>query len=390
MPTDFHHGVRVIEINEGERTIRTVATAIIGLVATAPDADGDMFPVDTPVLITNIHDKLALAGELGTLRSSLQAISDQANAIVVVVRVEEGEDAEETTANVIGTTTSAGRTGMQALLDSKTQLKVVPRILGAPGLDTEAVAVAFATVAQKLRARAYVYADGCDTVVEALAYRDQFAAREITVLWPHWQGFDVVSASTVEIHSPAVAMGCRAAIDETQGWHKTLSNVAINGVTGISKSVYWDLQDPNTDAGLLNAGGVVTLIHSTGYRFWGNQTCSDDPLFAFESAARTAQILADTIAEGVMWAIDKPLHASLARDIIASINAKFRALKAQGYIIDAKAWLDPAANTQGELAAGKLIIDYDYTPVPPLENLMLRQRITDKYLADFAVAVNGS
>lgn len=30
------------------------------------------------------------------------------------------------------------------------------------------------------------------------------------------------------------------------------------------------------------------------------------------------------------------------------------------------------------------MIDYDYTPVPPLENLLLRQRITDRYLADFA------
>ena len=39
MPTDYHHGVRVIEINEGGRPIRTVATAIIGLVATGSDAD---------------------------------------------------------------------------------------------------------------------------------------------------------------------------------------------------------------------------------------------------------------------------------------------------------------------------------------------------------------
>ncbi len=30
------------------------------------------------------------------------------------------------------------------------------------------------------------------------------------------------------------------------------------------------------------------------------------------------------------------------------------------------------------------MIDYDYTPVPPLENLMLRQRITDQYLLDFS------
>ena len=30
--SDFHHGVEVIEINDGVRTISTVSTAIIGMV----------------------------------------------------------------------------------------------------------------------------------------------------------------------------------------------------------------------------------------------------------------------------------------------------------------------------------------------------------------------
>lgn len=33
---------------------------------------------------------------------------------------------------------------------------------------------------------------------------------------------------------------------------------------------------------------------------------------------------------------------------------------------------------------------YDYTPVPPLENLTLRQRITDKYLANLVTSVNSN
>ena len=44
----------------------------------------------------------------------------------------------------------------------------------------------------------------------------------------------------------------------------------------------------------------------------------------------------------------------------------------------------------GTLKAGKLYIDYDYTPVPPLENLTLRQRITDKYLANLVTSVNSN
>lgn len=35
----------------------------------------------------------------------------------------------------------------------------------------------------------------------------------------------------------------------------------------------------------------------------------------------------------------------------------------------------------------KLTLDYDYTPVPPLEDLGFRQRITDRYFADFALRV---
>ena len=85
-----------------------------------------------------------------------------------------------------------------------------------------------------------------------------------------------------------------------------------------------------------------------------------------------------------MWAVDKPLHPSLARDIVEGINAKFRNLATAGYIIDASCWFDPNVNSKESLKNGQLILDYDYTPVPPLEDLTLRQRITDKYLADFA------
>ncbi|MDN6088202.1 MAG: phage tail protein, partial [Enterobacterales bacterium] len=93
-----------------------------------------------------------------------------------------------------------------------------------------------------------------------------------------------------------------------------------------------------------------------------------------------AQVLADTMAEAHQWAVDKPMTATLIRDIVEGIKAKFRELKSNGYIIDADCWYDESSNDKESLKAGKLYIDYDYTPVPPLENLTLRQRITDKYL----------
>ncbi|QEY74103.1 phage tail sheath protein [Pseudomonas denitrificans (nom. rej.)] len=390
MPADYHHGVRVLEINEGTRPIRTVATAVVGMVCTAEDADAATFPLNKPVLLTDVLTASGKAGEAGTLARSLDAIADQASPVTVVVRVAEGETDAETTSNIVGSVTAAGQyTGLKALMAAEAQLGVRPRILGVPGLDNLAVTTELAAIAEKMRAFAYGNCWDCETVSDAIAYRQGFGARELMLIWPDFINWDTTANADKPAAAVARALGLRAKLDEQVGWHKTLSNVPVNGVSGLSKDIFWDLQNPATDAGLLNADDVTTLIRRDGFRFWGSRTCSADPLFAFENYTRTAQVLADTMAEGHFWAVDKPMHNSLVRDIVEGINAKLRELVRNGYLIGGECWFDPAANDATTLKAGKLYLDYDYTPVPPLENLMLRQRITDRYLVDFAAGISG-
>ncbi|MDR7872473.1 phage tail sheath protein [Yersinia mollaretii] len=387
---DYHHGVRVLEINEGTRVISTISTAIVGMVCTSDDADATAFPLNTPVLITDVRAAAGKAGKKGTLAASLLAIAEQARPVTVVVRVASGKDEDETTSNIIGGADENGRyTGMKALLDAQSVTGVRPRILGVPGLDNLAVSTALAGICQKLRAFGYISAYGCKTLSEAILYRDNFSQRELMLIWPDFLSWNTTANSTDIAYATARALGLRAKIDTDTGWHKTLSNVGVNGVTGISASVYWDLQTVGTDADLLNQACVTTLVRKDGFKFWGSRTCSDDPLFAFENYTRTAQILADTMAEAQLWAIDRPMHPTLVKDMIGSINAKFREMKSAGLIIDGTCWYDDSANDKDTLKAGKLFIDYDYTPVPPLEDLTLRQRITDKYLVNFAAAVNS-
>ncbi|WP_272570381.1 phage tail sheath protein [Providencia sp. PROV255] len=390
MAQDYHHGVRVIELNEGTRPIRTINTAIVGMVCTADDADTKAFPLNTPVLITDVKNAAGKAGETGTLARSLDAIGNQSKPVTVVVRVEQGESEAETTSNIIGGSTPDGRkTGLQALTVAQGRLGVKPRILAAPAHDTQAVSSTLAGIAQKMRAMAYISAYGSKTISDAIDYRKNFNQRELMLIWPEFQSWDTVANAENNIYATACALGLRAKIDNEIGWHKTLSNVGVNGVTGISADVSWDLQDPATDAGLLNENDITTLIRNNGFKFWGSRTCSDDPLFAFESYTRTAQVLSDTIAEGLDWSIDGTLNPSLARDIIESINAKLRSMTTQGYLLGGECWFDPDVNTKEELKSGKLYIDYDYTAVPPLENLLLRQRITDRYLLDFGSKIKG-
>lgn len=124
--SDFHHGTQVIEINDGTRVISTVATAVVGMVCTASDADATLFPLNEPVLITNVQSAIAKAGKKGTLAASLQAIADQSKPVTVVVRVEDGTGDDEeaalaqTVSNIIGGTDENGKyTGIKALLTAQ-------------------------------------------------------------------------------------------------------------------------------------------------------------------------------------------------------------------------------------------------------------------------------
>ncbi|HHR6308418.1 TPA: phage tail protein, partial [Providencia alcalifaciens] len=173
MAQDYHHGVRVVEINEGTRPISTVNTAIVGMVCTADDADAKYFPLNTPVLITDVIEASGKAGDSGSLARALDAIGNQSKPVTVVVRVEQGDSEAETTTNIIGGSTSEGRkTGLQALTVAQSRLGVKPRILAVPAHDTQAVSSALAGIAQKMRAMAYISAYGCKTVNEAIDYRE--------------------------------------------------------------------------------------------------------------------------------------------------------------------------------------------------------------------------
>jgi len=402
MPDTFFHGIQVNEPVDGVRPILEKSTAVIGLVATATaevgeaaDALDAAFPLDRPVLVTDVRLAIAAAGTGGTLAKALGSIADQGSPLVIVVRVAEGVEDEEnnitalqaTETNLIGGSAAGQYTGMQALLAAESITGVRPRILGVPGLDTQTVVEALVIVAKSLRGFVYAAARGddgtlCATRDLAVTYRAEFEDREVELFWPDATGWDGQAIAT--------ALGLRAMLDETQGWHVSLSNKAIAGFTGISKDVHFDIRDMSTDAGVLNAAQVSTIVRTTGYRFWGNRTCSAEAFFAFETATRTAQAIEDAISDALAGFVDKPMTVGLVRDVVETVNARLRAWTSGGQLIGGSVWFDPALNPAESLAAGKLVIDYDYTPVAPLEGLTLNQRITAKYYAGFGDALTST
>ncbi|WP_298290357.1 phage tail sheath subtilisin-like domain-containing protein [Novosphingobium sp.] len=380
------HGLTITESATGVRSIARSSLSVIGLIATstavAPEVQGTIdaaFPLNTPVLVTSVDAAAGKAGSGGTLKRALEAIGDESSPLVIVVRVAEGEDPEETDANVIGSTDGNTYTGLQALLAAETVVGRRPRIIGAPGLDSQAVVAEMVIAARKLRAMVYAAAIG-DDIAEVAIYREQFSARELMLLWPD-------SSSTFDGDLVARTLGLRARIDEEQGWHKTVSNVPFFGVTEVTKNVHYDLMDNDTDAGVLNDAQVTTIIRTgSGYRLWGNRTTAgeEQPEFSFESAVRTSHALQDVIASAVQPFLDQPMTVARVKDLMETVNAEFRRLVVEGRIMGAEVFFDADANPAQQLAAGRPNFRIQYTPVAPMENPQVSLIITDFYYSGFA------
>lgn len=134
MTTTFLHGVEVLQIDTGARPIQTIRSSVIGIIGTAPGADAESFPLNTPVLITR-RGEMAGIGETGTLPAALDLIYDQAGAVVVVVRVEQGANEGATINNVRGgiNNVNGAYLGAHAFLAAENAVGFAPRILCAPG-----------------------------------------------------------------------------------------------------------------------------------------------------------------------------------------------------------------------------------------------------------------
>ena len=255
-----HHGITANEYTEGVRSISDISTAIIGMVCTAEDADAKVFPLNTPIFATSAYDLLAKAGTKGTLAKSLDAIVDQADAQVVIVRVNDSKNTEELKANVIGTAEGGNYTGLKALRRAKAVTGFTPKILGCPELDSQDVLTELVGVAQATRAFAYGSAGGNPDITEVGNYRKNFGQRELMLIDNEFMAFDPTTKKTETAATIARVLGARAKLDKNVGWHKSISNTEINGVSGLKFARSFDLLDKNCDANTLNNEDVTTLI----------------------------------------------------------------------------------------------------------------------------------
>lgn len=133
-------GISITSVDDEPRPVTGADMAIVALVGPAADADVDVFPVNAPVRIFSDEATTTVKLGPGALADAVAGINDQLAAFevaaqIVIVRVAEGANDNETMTNIIGS--SAAKTGIWALTKAGPDLGIVPRLVAVPGFTKQ-------------------------------------------------------------------------------------------------------------------------------------------------------------------------------------------------------------------------------------------------------------
>ena len=361
----FLHGLEVVESASGLSEVKVNSTSVIGVIGTAPGADVDLYPLNTPVLVSGSLANVTGLGEDGTIPSALKGIFDQCSAKVVIVRVEQSvnenaeEGASETLANVIGSEAGGVYTGMHAFVCAQSLLGYTPKVLIAPGFSNDvSVATELLTIANRLKA--VVVADAPNSQEEAVTYAstEALASDRMYVVYPY-----VVIANNIEVAASPYVAGVIAKTDSEVGFWASPSNKQIAGIIGLSNAVDYSHGDASCVANVLNEANVTTIVNYDGYRLWGNRTTAGAASkIKFLCVRRTADAINEAVLNSHLWAVDRNIVKNYLTEVVESVNAFLRDLKARGAILHGECKVNKELTTSENVMAGKVYFDFEFTP----------------------------
>lgn len=373
--SEFLHGVEMIYLENTEKKIEVLAASVIGLVATADDADAETFPLNTPVLV-NAASFIAKAGTKGSLRAALADIYRQAGALVAVVRVAESDDENDQIANVIGDVDNeTGKyTGIKALLAAESLLGLRPRLLLAPEYSQlAAVGAALETTAKKLNAIALVDSDhsaGYSAVINAAKNYD-----EIYFLNGGFVFFDPVEAKEVERYMSATVAGLIARVDDDEGYWNSPSNRKIYGVLRTVETIDYAISSKTCKANLYNGQNVTVAVNRQGgWYLWGSKLTNGTLL----PHQRIRYIVGDSIMYAHQDALDKNITKFYVDSVKNRVGNFLRLLKLRNVISGGECWVDKELNTAA-IGTNQVYWDYKIGFYDVAERMTFRQHVTTEY-----------
>ena len=385
--SDLVRGVETLLIDSGVRPITTVRSSVIGLVGSAPDADANLLPLNTPVLFTGSPTALRAAiypdgaADGGTLLDAVTMIAGITNPVMVVVRVD--PDASDLVTELIGD--AVLRTGVYAMLNAKAVTGVQPRILCAPcatgytvvddAVTAAPLATALCSVADRLRA--IVVIDGPNSTAVNAGLAVGFIGSKRGYVIDPW--VKDLSGTEQPVSPLGAALFNRQ--DNLNGFAWSPSNTTIPNISGTSRPIDFAMGDAACEADVLAGLNVNTIIRENGFRLWGIRTAQTaDSNWIQITRTRIADIIADSVQAAHLWAVDRPITKRYVEEVVEGVNAYLRSLRARSIIVEGSAWADPELNAAADLNQGHLTISFDFCDHPLVEKITFNYNLNTDYL----------
>lgn len=401
--TAYFHGIKVVP-GEGsfQPTVRTIETAIIGLIGTSS--------IDTskktaaPVLVRSIEEAEATFGKVSkanqdTIPRALAAIYKYGNFPVVVVNADSvtadassvtNRDETSKPDDTQPTATSAApakfdattkkekiKSACEILKRARGELTYEPKILIAPSYSSDKdVANALLDVAKSLKAVAVL--DGPnDPKKTAKEIKTGLTGQELE------RGYIVEPWEEISegdyLGSSASVSALIASLDRSEGFWVSPSNKLLRNYKP-ARGIGFSFTDEGSEANLYNFEGVSCIVYEQGYRLWGARSIGDQTKpTKFLNVLRTSDVIAESILQSHLWAVDRGITKSYKQLVTESVNNFLRDLTALGAILGGSCSPSPK-NTESFIKDGKVFFQYEFTPVYPAEQVTFEYYITDTRL----------
>jgi hypothetical protein len=382
--TNFVGVRRFSDLRSTVARIDTRDSTVIGLVLPAPLADNTAFPINEPVrLSTDDADQFTKLGA-GVAQDTVNQIKAEGiSTDIVFVRAQHSAlvDAQqklEAEINSIVGSAGAG-TGVWALLEAKSHLKLEPGCILAPGYTAHrignaanAIVAAARTVADRI-IDCMVIADTPSTsVASAITWANDFKT-SLNVVGMYPAGvYNFGAGNVTRPLSASVAAAMVRRDKEAGGPYKAFWNRPLKGMLGPSVPVGYTDGDAGSEANQLAQAGVGTVIE--GNQLWAPFTTATDPTV---SSWRSIKKIRTRLA--VSKAMLRPMRQYLSEDITPHmVTLIYRALDqflsdlvTLGALISYEVLWSNSLNPASVLEAGALRVKMRWAETPDLVDLQL-------------------
>ena len=387
--SDPTFGISITRIDNEPRPAVWSDMSVVGLIGTAPVAQADVFPLNTPVFMySDDAGKRTALGSSGTIPDALNLINAQLGefqvaAKVVVVRVEEAETPEGTIANIVGDGISAG---LEAFIQAGPMLGVIPRLLCAPGFTSQrqgsnanAVCAALPSVCNRLLAHAVV--DGPATTEQAaLDWRETLSSSRLIPVDPAVKVMAGNEVTVIPLSPAVIGIGVRRDHEKQGRPFHSWANQPLQGIVGPSRPINFSLTDGATEGqrllshsvGVLLRGelGVETAIASGGFVFVGTDNAGEDDLWRFYNVTRGRDYIHLMFLRTLRFYLGRfNITGQTVQAVLNTIGFALRDLKADGDILGYEVKFTRDQNSPEELRQGRFTVNFAAEEAPVLRYL---------------------